>query len=37
VSAKLKVEINPAITDQSFGVAADGYTRVAPLPATLDE
>lgn len=37
VSAKLRVEINPAITDQSFDVAADGYARVAPLPDNLDE
>jgi glyoxylase-like metal-dependent hydrolase (beta-lactamase superfamily II) len=37
VSAKLKVEINPAVTDQSFDVAADGYARVAPLPDNLDE
>ena len=37
VSAKLKVELNPAITDQSFDVAADGYARVAPLPDNLDE
>ena len=34
---KLKVEINPAVTDQSFDVAADGYARVAPLPDTLEE
>jgi glyoxylase-like metal-dependent hydrolase (beta-lactamase superfamily II) len=37
VSAKLKVELNPAITDQSFDVAADGYARVAALPDNLDE
>ena len=37
VRAQLKVEINPAVTDQSFDVAADGYTRVAPLPDTLEE
>lgn len=35
--AQLKVELNPAVTDQSFDVAADGYARVAPLPDTLDE
>jgi glyoxylase-like metal-dependent hydrolase (beta-lactamase superfamily II) len=35
--AQLKVELNPAITDQSFDVAAEGYARVAPLPDTLDE
>jgi glyoxylase-like metal-dependent hydrolase (beta-lactamase superfamily II) len=34
---QLKVEINPAVTDQSFDVAADGYTRVAALPDTLEE
>ncbi|MGH8241592.1 MAG: hypothetical protein ACREXP_31860, partial [Steroidobacteraceae bacterium] len=37
VRAQLKVEINPAVTDQSFDVAADGYARVAPLPDTLEE
>jgi glyoxylase-like metal-dependent hydrolase (beta-lactamase superfamily II) len=34
---QLKVEINPAVTDQAFAVAADGYTRVAALPDNLDE
>jgi glyoxylase-like metal-dependent hydrolase (beta-lactamase superfamily II) len=34
---QLKVEINPAVTDQSFDVAAEGYTQVAALPDTLDE
>ena len=34
---KLKVEFNPAVTDQSFDVAADGYTRVAALPDTLEQ
>jgi glyoxylase-like metal-dependent hydrolase (beta-lactamase superfamily II) len=34
---QLKVEINPAITDQSFEVAAEGYQRVAALPDTLEE
>ena len=34
---QLKVEINPAVTDQSFDVAADGYARVAALPDTLEE
>ncbi len=34
---KLKVEINPAITDQSFDVAADGYANVQPLPDNLPE
>jgi glyoxylase-like metal-dependent hydrolase (beta-lactamase superfamily II) len=31
------VELNPAITDESFRVAAAGYTQVEPVPATLDE
>jgi len=35
--ARLKVEINPAVTDQSFEVASAGYARVAPLPDNLDE
>ncbi len=35
--AQLQVEINPAVTDQSFEVAADGYQRVASLPDNLDE
>jgi glyoxylase-like metal-dependent hydrolase (beta-lactamase superfamily II) len=34
---RLKVEINPAVTDQSFDVAADGYARVAALPDNLEE
>jgi glyoxylase-like metal-dependent hydrolase (beta-lactamase superfamily II) len=34
---QLKVEINPAVTDQSFDAAGDGYTRVAALPDNLDE
>ena len=34
---KLKVEFNPAVTDQSFDVAADGYTRVAALPDNLEQ
>lgn len=34
---KLKVEINPAITDQSFEVVADGYANVQPLPDNLPE
>ena len=29
---KVKVGLNPAGTDQSFDVAAEGFTRVAPLP-----
>src|SRR6185295_16971264 len=35
--AQLKVEINPAVTDQSFDVAAESYARVAALPDNLDE
>ncbi len=31
------VEINPAITDDSFRVAAAGYTQVKPVPTNLDE
>jgi glyoxylase-like metal-dependent hydrolase (beta-lactamase superfamily II) len=34
---KLQAEINPALTDQSFEVAAPGYARVAALPDNLDE
>ena len=34
---KLKVDINPAVTEQSFDVAAEGYKRVAALPDNLDE
>ena len=34
---KLKVDINPEITDQSFEVAAEGYARVEPLPNNLEE
>jgi glyoxylase-like metal-dependent hydrolase (beta-lactamase superfamily II) len=34
---QLKVDINPAVTDQSFEVAADGYARVEPLPDNLEE
>ncbi len=34
---QLKVEINPAVDERSFEVAADGYTRVAALPDNLDE
>ena len=39
VTARLQVkaEINPAVTDQSFEVAADGYTKVAALPDNLGE
>ena len=34
---KLQAEINPALTDQSFDVPADGYARVAALPNNLEE
>lgn len=34
---RLKIDFNPAITDQSFDVAASGYTRVAALPDNLEE
>jgi glyoxylase-like metal-dependent hydrolase (beta-lactamase superfamily II) len=34
---QVKADINPAVTDQSFEVAADGYTRVAALPDNLEE
>jgi glyoxylase-like metal-dependent hydrolase (beta-lactamase superfamily II) len=37
VNARLKVDINPAVTEQSFDVAADGYARVAALPDNLEE
>lgn len=33
--AKISVELNPSITDDSFKVAATGYQRVQPLPDTL--
>jgi glyoxylase-like metal-dependent hydrolase (beta-lactamase superfamily II) len=32
--AKIKVELNPAVTDDSFKVAATGYQAVEPLPDT---
>jgi glyoxylase-like metal-dependent hydrolase (beta-lactamase superfamily II) len=32
-----QAEINPAITDDSFRVAATGYTEVQPVPTTLEE
>ncbi|MGH8252207.1 MAG: MBL fold metallo-hydrolase [Steroidobacteraceae bacterium] len=32
-----EVEINPAVSDDSFRVAADGYATVKPVPANLDE
>jgi glyoxylase-like metal-dependent hydrolase (beta-lactamase superfamily II) len=34
---RLQAEINPALTDQSFEVAAAGYARVEALPNNLDE
>jgi glyoxylase-like metal-dependent hydrolase (beta-lactamase superfamily II) len=37
VDAKLKVEINPEISDQSFVVPSAGFARVAALPDTLEE
>ena len=35
--AKITVELNPAVTDDAFKVAAAGYQRVASLPDTLPE
>jgi glyoxylase-like metal-dependent hydrolase (beta-lactamase superfamily II) len=35
--AKIAIELNPAITDDAFKVAAEGYRRVQPLPDTLPE
>jgi len=35
--AKIAVELNPAVTDDTFKVAATGYQRVEPLPDTLPE
>jgi len=35
--AKIVVELNPAVTDGAFQVAATGYQRVEPLPDTLPE
>jgi glyoxylase-like metal-dependent hydrolase (beta-lactamase superfamily II) len=32
-----QVEINPAVTDDSFKVAANGYTGVQPVPTRLEE
>jgi glyoxylase-like metal-dependent hydrolase (beta-lactamase superfamily II) len=37
LSAKLKVEINPAIDDHSFDAASEGYARLKPQPDTLEE
>ena len=35
--AKIAVELNPAVTDDAFKVAAADYQRVEPLPDTLPE
>jgi glyoxylase-like metal-dependent hydrolase (beta-lactamase superfamily II) len=35
--ARLTVEINPPVTDQSFDVAAEGYARVNAPPDILEE
>jgi glyoxylase-like metal-dependent hydrolase (beta-lactamase superfamily II) len=35
--AKIAVELNPAVSDDAFKVAATGYQRVEPLPDTLPE
>jgi len=32
-----QAEINPAVTDESFQVAAAGYTQAKPVPTTLEE
>jgi len=32
-----QAEFNPAVTDDSFRVAASGYTEVKPVPTTLEE
>lgn len=32
-----QAEINPAVTDDSFKVAATGYTEVQPVPTRLEE
>ncbi len=32
-----QAEINPAVTDDSFRVAASGYTEVKPVPTNLEE
>jgi glyoxylase-like metal-dependent hydrolase (beta-lactamase superfamily II) len=34
---KVEVEFNPAVTDASFKVAAEGYAEVKPVPANLEE
>ena len=33
----VKAEFNPAVTDESFRVAATGYTTVKPVPTNLEE
>jgi glyoxylase-like metal-dependent hydrolase (beta-lactamase superfamily II) len=33
----VRVEINPAVADDSFKVAATGYTQVEPVPTNLEE
>jgi glyoxylase-like metal-dependent hydrolase (beta-lactamase superfamily II) len=35
--AKITVELNPAVDDQAFTVAANGYQKVEPQPDTLPE
>lgn len=34
---RVQVEINPAVNDQSFEVAAAGYAQVDPVPEVLEE
>ena len=34
---RVDVQFNPAVTDRSFEVAADGYQKVAAQPQTLEE
>jgi glyoxylase-like metal-dependent hydrolase (beta-lactamase superfamily II) len=34
---KAEIEFNPALTDRSFAVAAEGYEKVAAQPQTLEE
>ena len=33
----VQAEFNPAVTDESFRVAANGYTTVKPVPTNLEE
>ncbi|MGH8204217.1 MAG: hypothetical protein ACREU4_06025, partial [Burkholderiales bacterium] len=33
----VQAEFNPAVTDESFRVAAPGYTQVKPVPTNLEE